>query len=434
MNKRILKLAIPNIISNISIPLLGLVDTSLMGHLSDVAYLGAIALGTMIFNFIYWGLGFLRMGTVGFTAQTYGSKDKTETSFVLYRAILISLILSVIIIILRKPLLEFGLMLTESDDYVKNLAREYFFIRVWAVPASLLILVFTGWFIGMQNSIFPMIVSIAANIFNLGFNFYFVYSLGMKSNGVAYGTLISQYISLLIIFVFFYVYYKKYLIKIKKDLLFNIHKFKAFLNVNSDIFIRTLGIIFVFSFFTIQSANIGDTALATNSVLFQFFILFSYLLDGFANAAEAIIGDAVGKKSRRELILATKKLFLWGLGFSGIFTVGYALIGEFILKMLTDLEPVLKMAKDLMWFVIIMPIISFPAFMLDGIFIGATASKSMRNAMILATLLVFIPLYYFIPLPYSQLNILWISFLSFMFARGLFLALYFNKSVLSLVK
>jgi MATE family multidrug resistance protein len=217
------------------------------------------------------------------------------------------------------------------------------------VPASLLILVFTGWFIGMQNSIFPMIVSIAANIFNLGFNFYFVYSLGMKSNGVAYGTLISQYISLLIIFVFFYVYYKKYLIKIKKDLLFNIHKFKAFLNVNSDIFIRTLGIIFVFSFFTIQSANIGDTALATNSVLFQFFILFSYLLDGFANAAEAIIGDAVGKKSRRELILATKKLFLWGLGFSGIFTVGYALIGEFILKMLTDLEPVLKMAKDFYW-------------------------------------------------------------------------------------
>lgn len=433
MNKRILNLAIPNIISNISIPLLGLVDTSLMGHLDDVAYLGAIALGTMVFNFIYWGLGFLRMGTVGFTAQTYGKNDKRETSYVLYRAVLISVILSVLILILRKPILELGLMLTQSNMQVENLAREYFYIRVWAAPASLLILVFTGWFIGMQNSIYPMIVAISTNILNIAFNFYFVYELGLKSDGVAYGTLISQYLSLLIILGLFMFKYKSYLIKIKKHLLFELSKFKMFLNVNSDIFIRTLGIIFVFSFFTIQSANISETILAVNSVLFQFFILFSYLLDGFANAAEAIVGDAIGKKSKKLLLKSVKYLFAWGLGFSIVFTLSYAFFGNNIIQLLTDIPEVVEKSNDLLYYVIIMPLISFGAFMLDGIFIGATASKAMRNAMLMAVLLIFIPLFYIIPLPFNHIHTLWISFLSFMLFRGVFLTFYFKKSVLKLV-
>lgn len=428
MNKRIFKLAIPNIISNITIPLLGMVDTALMGHLDSLIYVGAIALGSMIFNFIYWGFGFLRMGTLGFTGQANGSKNYQEVSLILYRAIILAIIAAIILLILHPWIIDLGLSLTTSSEAIKTEARNYFMIRIWALPASLLILSLSGWFIGMQNTFYPMMISIFSNIANISLSFIFVYSYNMQTAGVALGTLIAQYIALLIAVALWFYKYKKYWIKAKWKEIIN-SKLIELLNVNKDIFIRTLGIIFVFSFFTVKSANISDISLAVNTVLFQFFIFFSYMLDGFANAGEALSSEAIGLKDKFILKKVIAKTFLFGLLFSTIFTLVYAIAGENILQILTDNKRILEASKPLLFWVIAVPLISFPAFILDGIFIGATASKAMRNTMLMATVLVFIPVVY--SGIGDELTRLWTGFLLFMFARGLFLVLSLNKSVIN---
>lgn len=427
MNKRIFKLAIPNIISNITIPLLGMVDTALMGHLDSLIYVGAIALGSMIFNFIYWGLGFLRMGTLGFTGQAFGSKNYKEVSLVFYRSIILALIAAVILLILHPWIIDAVLSLTTSSEAIKTEARSYFMIRIWALPASLLILSLSGWFIGMQNTLYPMIISIFSNIVNITLSFIFVYSYNMKAEGVALGTVIAQFMALILAFILWLIKYKKYWIKAKWKEIIN-SKLLHLLNVNKDIFIRTLGIIFVFSFFTVKSANISDISLAVNTVLFQFFIFFSYMLDGFANAGEALSSEAIGAKNKIFLKKVISKTLLFGFIFSLLFTLVYAFAGNSILQILTNNQDILDAAKPLLFWVIAVPLISFPAFIFDGIFIGATASKAMRNTMLMATLLVFVPIVY--SGLGNELTRLWTGFLLFMLARGLFLFFSLSKSVI----
>ncbi len=426
MNKRIIKLAVPNIISNLTIPLLGLVDTALMGHMDSLIYVGAIALGSMIFNFIYWGLGFLRMGTLGFTGQAFGANNKKEISLILYRSFTIAMVASFFILLIHPWLIEGGLSLTNSSIAIKQEAIKYFNIRIWALPASLIILSMSGWFIGLQNTYFPMIISIFSNVLNIGLSFMFVYGYGMQTEGVALGTVIAQYLALLLAIVLLSKRYGKYIIKYNIKEVINKH-LAELMNVNKDIFIRTLGIIFVLSFFTIKSANISDTSLAVNTILFQFFILFSYMLDGFANAGEALSAEAIGAKSKKLLTEVIKRTFIFGLAFSLIFTIVYAIFGNQIMSILTNNKEIILAASPLLFWVIAMPIISFPAFIFDGIFIGATASKAMRNTMLYATLFVFTPIVYF---GYGdELTRLWTAFLAFMFARGLFLFLSLRKSV-----
>ncbi len=428
MNKRILKLAIPNVISNITIPLLGMVDTALMGHMDSLIYIGAIALGSMIFNFIYWGMGFLRMGTVGFTGQAYGAENHTEVSRVLARAFSIAAIASVVILILHPFIIDFGLMLTNSSVEIETEARNYFNVRIWALPATLSILTLSGWFIGMQNTIYPMIISIFANIVNISLSFFFVMVLGMKTEGVALGTVIAQYSALSLAVILFLKKYRSYIIPVSIKEIFN-EKLKQLMNVNKDIFIRTLGIIFVMSYFTIQSANISDSVLAVNTILFQFFIFFSYMLDGFANAAEALTAEAIGKRSRSLLSQVIKKNMIFGLIFSIIFSLVYSFAGEHILMLLTDNQEVINKAKDLMYWVIIIPLISFTAFIMDGVFVGATASKAMRNSLLISTIIIFMPLAFW---GFgSETTKLWIAFLAFLFARGALLLLYLKTSIFS---
>ena len=430
MNKRILKLAIPNIISNITIPLLGMVDTALMGHLDSLIYIGAIALGSMIFNFIYWGMGFLRMGTVGFTGQANGAKDKTEVSLVLYRSLSIAIIAAIFLIIIHPFIINTGLSLTDSSVAIKAEATNYFNIRIWALPASLVILSFSGWFIGMQNTVYPMIMSISSNILNIALSFIFVFGLNMKTEGVALGTVIAQYISMLIGIGLIVFKYKGYIIKYSFKNIFN-NQLIRLMNVNKDIFIRSLGIIFVLSFFTIKSANISDTTLAVNTILFQFFIFFSYLLDGFANAGEALSSIAIGAKKLNQLKLVIKKTFMFGLGFSFLFSFIYLIFGESIIKILTNNNEVINATTPLLYWVVILPFIAFPAFIYDGIFVGATASKAMRNTMIIASLFIFLPLVYLNI--GNELTNLWLAFLAFLFARGFLLFLNLKKSIYSLI-
>lgn len=428
MNREILRLAFPNIISNITIPLLGMADLAILGRLESEVYIGAIALGGMIFNFIYWGFGFLRMGTSGFTAQAYGADNNKEISLILYRSLLITLAGSIIILAMQRPVELFSFLLIHGSAEVEQLASEYFYIRIWAAPATIGIYAFTGWFLGMQNAKFPMIIAIVINILNIGLNILFVFGMGMTSDGVALGTLISQYVGLTLAIILLLKHYRQFLLfSIPKET-FKWIALKRFFSVNKDILIRTICLIFTFSFFTARSASINDTFLAVNTLLLQFLFIFSYLIDGFAYAAEALVGKYTGAQNAFKLKSVVKHLFIWGFVISVPFTIVYLFGGDFILRILTSNESIISLAHKYMYWVVLIPLVTFPAFLWDGIYIGATAAKEMRNTLLIATLLIFIPVY-FISREIIGNHGLWLAMILFMLTRGIMLQYYSRKAI-----
>ncbi len=426
MNKEILRIAIPNIVSNISIPLLGLVDLAILGHLESGIYIGAVALGSMIFNFIYFGFGFLRMSTSGFTAQAYGAKNKEEIILTLGRALTAALAGSIIVLLLQYPIAWIGFGLISGSAEVEMLAREYFFIRIFAAPAAVSLFAITGWFLGMQNARYPMIIALVVTLLNLLFNLIFIYGLGMKSDGVAWGTLLAQYCGLTLAIILFLKKYRSYLSFWTYKAMMQIAALKRFFLVNRDILIRTLMLLATLSFFTAESANLGDNILAANSILLQFFFIFSYLIDGFAYAAEALIGKYIGAKDGRLLKQTIKKLFYWGTAIAIIFTLIYYISGKHILYIITDDPKVISDAIPYLIWMASIPLLTFAAFIWDGIFIGATESPSLRNAMIISTLVLFFPFYYLIGKPMGNHG-LWMSFMLFMLSRGIILTFFSHK-------
>jgi MATE family multidrug resistance protein len=433
MNKRILNLAIPNIISNITVPLLGMVDLAILGHLESETYIGAIALGGVIFNFIYAIFSFLRMGTSGFTAQAYGKKDNVEIIMMFGRSMFFALSGGLLIILLQNPIDYLSFILIEGSGEVESLASEYFFIRIYAAPASLGILALSGWFNGMQNAKYPMIIAIVINVINIIANLIFVYGFGLKLNGVAWGTLIAQYLGFLLGIWLFLRGFKSYLKYWKREVFFDMQKLKAFFRVNTDIIIRTLCLIFAFAFFTAQSAKINDTLLAVNTVLLQYLFFFSYLTDGFAYAAEALTGRYIGAKEKSNLKRVIKLLFIWGLGLGIVFTMVYVVAGKNLIYLLTNNREVVQASLPYLVWVGIVPLISFAAFIWDGIYIGATASAAMRNSLLVATFLFFLPSYYLLRIPFANHG-LWMAIIIFMIARGVLLTLLAKKSILNLIE
>ncbi len=427
MNKNILKLAIPNIISNISIPLLTLVDLAVLGHLESEVYIGAIALGGTIFNFIYWGFAFLRMGTSGLSAQAYGRRHFREAANILIRAIVVGVVGSLIIIILQKGIALLSFSIIEGSTEVERLAKEYFYIRIWAAPASLSLFALSGWFIGMQNSRIPMVISLFVNILNLGFNLFFIYILGMKSDGVALGTLISQYLGLILALGFVYRYYRRIFANMKMHIVLNWRALKIFFQLNSDIFVRMVCITLVFTFFNVKSAAFDDTILAINTLLLQFFMFFSYLADGFAYASEALTGRYIGEKNQQKLNKSVRYIFKWGMGTGLFFTLIYAVAGNNIVGILTDNVRLINAIAPYMIWVTFVPLLSFAAFIWDGIYIGATASRLMRNTMLISTVGLFFPMYY---LTTSLGNHgLWLALITFMLGRGILQTIYSPKVI-----
>ena len=295
MNKEILRLAIPNILSNISVPLLSTVDTILMGHLS-ASHLGAVGIGSMIFNFIYWNFGFLRMGTTGMTAQAYGAENKMEISNTLGRACALGLVLAVIILLFQIPIGELSYYLLNVTDNQYALVREYFLIRILAAPATLILYSVLGWFFGMQNAIYPMLLTIFINVINIAVSAYLVLGLGMEVSGVAWGTVIAQYGGLFLAALMLRHKYKVYLDGFKQKNILRFNKLLRFLRINGDIFIRTICLTFAFGFFYSQSSNLGELALAANVILLQLLNWMSYGIDGFAFASESLVGKYVGAK------------------------------------------------------------------------------------------------------------------------------------------
>ncbi|MCD4736159.1 MAG: MATE family efflux transporter [Bacteroidales bacterium] len=430
MNKQILRLAIPNIISNITVPLVSMVDLAILGHLESELYIGAIALGGLIFNFIYAIFSFLRMGTSGFTAQAFGEKNYTETILMLGRSMFFAISGGLLIIILQYPIDLISFNLIEGSKEVKDLAREYYYIRIYAAPASLGILALSGWFIGMQNAKLPMYLALIVNVINVILNVLFVYGLGLKSDGVAYGTLIAQYAGLIAGIIFFWRYYNNSIRYWIKEQFFDIARLRKFFIVNGDIIIRSLCLIFAFAFFTSQSAGVNDTVLAVNTVLLQFLFVFSYITDGFASAAEALIGKFTGSKDRVSLSKAIRLLFVWGTGMSIIFTLSYILAGNSMMYILTDNIKITEAAQPYLIWIGILPVASFAAFIWDGIYIGATASAAMRNSLLIATILIFIPAFYLLRTPFGNHG-LWLAMTLFMVSRGLLLTFFAKRHIYS---
>ena len=433
MNRSILKLAIPNIISNITIPLLGLVDMILMGHLGSATYIGAIALGGTIFSVLYSFFSFLRAGTTGFTAQALGSSDRTETIYSLYRSLCIGIPIIIFILALQVPIAHLSTLLLDGSDEVKALAISYFYIRIWAAPANILLYCLNGWFVGMQNTKIPMFIAILINVMNIIFSIFFVLILKQNVTGVALGTVIAQYCGLTLALILLIKNYKSYFIKIDRKTLFDFNKIRRFFKVNTDLMIRSFLLIISIAFFTNQSAKLGDNILAVNMILLQSFYIFSYFTDGFAYAGEAMVGKFVGSKDRNNLVKVIRFLLVWGFSISIPFTILYAIFPSTFVKIISDTPDILLEVEPYYIYMIIIPLITFAAFIWDGIYIGATASKAIRNTMIISTIFVFIPSWYILTPKFGNHG-LWIAFLCFMIARGVAMTLMANKNIIQQVK
>ncbi|MDE7150040.1 MAG: MATE family efflux transporter, partial [Bacteroidales bacterium] len=295
MHRQILRLAVPNIICNITVPLLGAVDLAMMGRLDGLVFAGAVSLGAMIFNFMYWAMGFLRMGTAGFTAQAYGAGDTAEQGRILGRGLVLAFSGALLLWLLQDAVLAGAHWYMDPEAALWTATTAYFKIRIWGAPAAIAAFAFGGWFIGMQNTRIPMWIAVAVNVFNILFNYFFVFTLNLKAEGVAYGTVAAQYLGLGLNLFCLRRFYPAALRHLRDRALWQKTAFGRFLNVNKDVFLRTLLIIAVFSFFTAESARYGNPTLVMNTILYEFFIFFSYAVDGFAHAAEALVGRFTGE-------------------------------------------------------------------------------------------------------------------------------------------
>ena len=427
MDRRIFRLALPNIITNITVPLLGMIDIAIAGRLGSAVFIGAIALGASIFNMIYWNFGFLRMSSSGFASQAYGARDLPEVMNVFIRALAIGLGGGFLIVLLQYPIGELAFSLVRSGPESIQHVQTYFRIVVWGAPAVLGMYAFQGWFIGMQNARIPMVIAILNNVLNIVLSTLFVFGFGMNINGIALGTVLSQLISLAVAAGFWWRYYRRLIKYIRKETIWDKLSMRKLFRVNSDIFVRTFLITLVTSFFTFASSGMGETILAVNALLMQFFMLFSYFMDGFAYAGEALTGRFYGAKNREYLQWMIRRIFFWGLMVSLAAMAIYAIFPDLILRIMTNDISIIEQTKEYMFWTLLIPLTGFAAFLWDGIFIGATASKEMRNAMIFSSLLFFAS--YFALTPVWGNNGLWFSFILYLLVRGVVQTFWAKKAL-----
>jgi len=405
------------ILSNLTVPILGIVDTAVVGHLNSPHYLGAVAIGGLIFSFVFWAFGFLRMGTTGQVAQAHGRQDHNEMRSGFARAGLLALVLSVAMLALQFPIHATAMWLLEASSEVEFYAGEYFQIRIWSAPATLFTYVLIGWFLGMQNARGPLYLLLVINLTNIFLDLLFVWGLGMDVDGVALASVISEYIGVFVGLWLLKRELQRYPGKWLKQLIFDASKLRQMFVVNQNIFIRTLCLIFSFAFFTAQGAKHGDIILAANAVLMNFQTFMAYGLDGFANAAEALVGKAVGQKNREAFKQAVHTAALWSAGVAVFFTLLYLLLGIQLINLLTDIEAVRNMAYLYLPWLIVSPLLSVWSYLFDGVFIGATRTAEMRNTMLVSTFVFFLPAWYL--LQGFGNHGLWAALMVFMLARGI---------------
>ena len=427
MNKRILQLAVPSIISNITVPLLGLVDVAIVGHIGDAAYIGAIAVGSMLFNVIYWLFGFLRMGTSGMTSQVLGRRDLAEVLRLLVRSLSIGVGIGVLFFILQKWLIACGLWAMSPEADVVELARRYCYVCIWGAPAVLGLYGFTGWFIGMQNTRIPMVVSLSQNVVNIVASLLLVFVCGMTVEGVALGTVIAQWWGFLMACLFYRICYRRLSKYDYRRHLFAAEPLKQFFSLNKDIFLRTLCLVAVNLFFTAAGSRESTIVLAVNTLLMTLFTIFSYFMDGFAYAAEALSGKYYGARNMgafREVVRRT-------MGFGAVVAVGFTLLyivgGENFLSLLTSDKQVIAASGEYFWWAVLIPLSGMSAFVFDGIFVGITQSKSMLSSTAVASASFFV--LFFGLHPFLGNHALWLAFILYLLLRGIVLLVIYRKKL-----
>ncbi len=426
-DKAILRIALPAIVSNITVPLLGLVDTAIVGHLGSSVYIGAIAVGGMIFSVVYWLFGFLRAGTSGFASQALGAGCRGNVAVALYRSAFFALSISSLILLLQHPVGELAFYLINASLEVEAAARTYFNVCIWGAPAVILLYAFNGWFIGLQSTTVTMTVALVQNVANIAASLFFVYVLGMQVAGVALGTVLAQYVGLAVAIALWLKKFALYRHVDSSASIFDGRELLAFLRVNRDIFLRTLCILSVTSFFTAASARQGDLVLAANTVLLQFFYLFSYFMDGFSNAGEALAGHYTGAHDVKSFRATVSCLFKWGMIVAIAFTIAYAIFGDSLLSLLTNNGEVLVRAHSYSLWMAVIPCAGFAAFLWDGFFIGITSTGRLFLSMLLATILFFLS--YATLFPLIGNHGLWIAFCLFLLGRGLLQTVLFPAAV-----
>lgn len=428
LNSQILRLAIPSILANITIPLVGLVDTAIVGHIANATAIGGIAIGTMLFDLLYWNFGFLRVGTSGMTAQAFGRGDRVECARLLSQSVGIALIGAALIWLIQWLFVNLVLLLVPCSPEVASFAREYFFIRIWAAPATLSLMAFKGWFIGMQDTVSPMITDILVNVVNMAVSYVLAVYTPMGALGVALGTVIAQFTGLTAAIVLLLTKYRQLWQGLSPvRLAFDGQGMKRLLSLNGNLFIRSLCFMVVYVGFTSLASKYGDVELAVSTIMMKLFMLFSYFVDGFAYAGEALVGKYIGlnqesgvrSQDKSDVSRVVRLLFAWSLGVGVLFTLIFALwSGGFYHAMTSDTTVLARLTDYTAW-LIAMPIVSTLAFMWDGVYAGATAGKQIRNAMIYAALAFVIG--YLATYPYLDVISIYIAYFAHLAARVLYL-------------
>lgn len=419
------RIAAPMILSNISVPLLGMVDTGVTGHLESPAYLGAVAIGGTIFTFLYMSMNFLRMGTTGIAAQSYGAGDNDGLRVSLGQALIVSLAIAFAILLLQLPVGRFAIALLGGDAETQQHAATYFSIRVWSAPGTLANYALIGWFLGLQNARVPLLIFLTINIINIVLDLLFVIVFGMKVDGVALASVIAEYSGLLVGGAFAISALRSHEGHWPLARLTRLSAYKSFFSMNASLFVRSMALMFTFAFVTAQGARLGPAILAANAVLLNFQNLTSLGLDGLAHAAEAMVGKAVGQKDRDMLQHTVRLTLKWSLIFAVGFTVTYLIAGPLIVRTLTDLPDVRKTAMVYLPWLIVSPVISVWCFLYDGVYVGMTRAREMRNIMVFSTFAVFLPAWY---LTQSFGNHgLWFAFMLFFASRGIGMHIVYKK-------
>ena len=422
------RIAAPMILSNVSVPLLGMVDTGVVGHLESPAYLGAVAIGATIFGFLYTGMNFLRMGTTGIAAQRYGAEDNDGLRVSLGQALIVSLLVAVVLLALQLPIGKFALSLIGAEPDVEAFAAEYFSIRIWSAPGTLANYVIIGWFLGLQNARVPLLIFLTVNITNIVLDLVFVLQLGMKVDGVALASVIAEYTGMLVGLGFAARALRERSGHWPLARLFNVRAYAAFFAVNANLFVRTMALMFAFGFVTAMGARLGGVVLAANAVLMNLQNLTAFALDGFAHAAEALVGKAVGQQRRDVFERSVSLALKWSMIFAVGFCLLYVAIGPALIRLLTDLPDVRSAAMQFLPWLIISPLISVWSFLYDGVYVGATRAREMRDIMIISTFVVFLPAWYL--LQGLGNHGLWLAFTLFMASRGIGMHIWYRRRVL----
>ncbi len=425
IQQRVWRIAWPAILSNISIPLLGLVDAAILGHLESPVYLGAVAIGASILSFLYWGFSFLRMGTTGLVAKAFGARDEQRQMLVLAQSVVLALLLALIVVAFHPLWLGLGLALMDPGPTIEPLAQSYTFIRIYSAPAVLVTYAVVGCFIGRQNTRWPMVIVVTTNVINIGLDFLFIVGFGLNSDGAALATLVAEYCGCALALV---AVWHNLRLQISSELLVVLRRWSAYrelMRSNKNLFLRTVCLLFSFAFFTAQSAKLGESQLAANSIMLNLLLLAAYAMDGFAFAVEALTGEAIGARRMEDFRAAVRACTAWCAVTAVAISAVLAAAGSILFPLFTNHAEITALLLQYQPWLVALPLVAAASYLLDGIFIGTAMTRPMMTTMLTSTLLVYLPLFYLLDYLGWGNHGLWFAFLAFNGARGITLGWYY---------